>query len=75
MYQKARLFFYTFTLYTVQLFGTVVIKADWHLVNGVDLVQVVEDKVENRGPSRGRPIQLTSFVDLERGLLGLANLK
>ena len=44
------------------------------LVDGVDLVKVIEDEIEDRGPRCGRPVKLSGLVDLEAGLLGLGDL-
>ena len=44
------------------------------LVDGVDLVQVVEDEVEDGRPRRGWSVQLPGLVDLKGGLLGLGHL-
>ena len=45
------------------------------LVDGVDLVQVVEDEVEDRGSCSGRAVELAGLVDLIGGLLCLCDLE
>jgi hypothetical protein len=37
------------------------------LINRVDLVEVVEDEVEDGGPGRSGPVELSRLVDFEAG--------
>lgn len=45
------------------------------LVDGADLVEVVEDEVEQGRPLRRRPVVLSRLVDLHFGDFGLLHLK
>ena len=44
------------------------------LVDGVDLVEVVEDEVEDGGAGGRRTVELAGLVDLKRSLLCLSHL-
>jgi len=44
------------------------------LVHGMDLVEVVEHEVEQRGAHGDRPVRLSRLVDLRLGQLGLLHL-
>ena len=47
---------------------------DKNLIDGVNLVEVIEDEIEDRCSGGRRSVELSGLVDLEAGLLGLRDL-